>query len=45
MFEKDYSSRVCRKKEKPGLERTVWQLLWEFGPKVIDRAGEEVTEK
>ena len=31
MFEKDYSSRVCRRKEK---ERTVWQLLLEFGPKV-----------
>lgn len=43
MFEKDYSSRVCRKKEKPGLKRTVWQLLWEFGPKVepmgLERKG------
>lgn len=46
MFEKNYSSRVCRKKEKLELERTVWQLLWEFGLKVIYRAKEEeVTKK
>lgn len=34
MFEKDYSSRVCRRKEEPGSERIVWQQLWKFGPKM-----------
>lgn len=34
VFKKDYSSKVCGRKEKPGSERTMWQQLWEFGPKV-----------
>lgn len=43
LCEKDYSSRVCRRKEKPRAERTVWQPLWDLGPEVeslgLERKG------